>query len=1044
MTRVGEERSRASAARTRGEARLYEAVEPVLVRVPLLPVDVGRRLVRDLRGTSGDALADAVDAWAEGRVRAALAVASPDFVHALRRPNPSERERAKLRSKLVRYLIRMSTRPTPFGLFAGVATAEWATTTTIALDPEPPRARTRPDAGWLLEFVAELEARPEVRRDLSWYANPCAFVRGDRVFLPERASPAPAADSTATSVSVRATGVVRRVLRVARQPTPYAELVDEILRQPGADLQKAHTLLDQLWIQTLLLTDLRPSLLSSDPARSLLEHLATIPAAGEARRRLEAVLDHDAERDPRTWTGSPDASDDDGPSEEARSPTQVDMVWPLRSRGITRAIADDTTRAAALLLRLTPSPRGPAQLVAFRSAFEARYGPDREVSLLEVLDPNFGIGPPSRHAGTSTVDPARLAVRNKTLRTLAVDAWRERSLVVELDEATMQCLETWPVDPATAPTSLDLSVLVAAASRADVDAGRYQLVIGPNLGAAAAGRNLGRFADLLGCAPALESVARIEQQHAPERVWAEVTYVPQRLRSANVIVRPMVREYEIPVGTVPTVDRGHAIPVDELVVGVSERDLYLRWPRADAEVVPCAGHMLNAAQAPDVCRFLDELSRGGTAQISSFDWGPAWGLPFLPRVQAGRIVLCLAQWIIDADVLRSSLHLDHAERFLADLAAWRQRYQVPQHVYLAVGDNRLLLDLDDAEHATELRQEVRGLRDGGQIVLQEALPGPEHAWLPGPGGGFASELVVPLILRHPPTRSRPATRREADIAAHRVRPPGSDWLFAKLYVPACFEEDVIVGPLRDFAEATRLSGLCSGWFFLRYTDPDPHLRVRFAGTPDGLLGDLLPQLSAWANELIEDGRCTRFVLDTYERELERYGGPAGMGLAEALFCADSRAVVELLGARADGSLPLDLITVAVLTIDDLLAGLGLGVAERLAWYEENGTTTPEVGAQYRQRQRDLRALLGDADELARRPGGDLVAGALDARRPTAIDIGREIDRLAAAGALTQTKARLVRSFVHLHCNRLAARGQPVEPYALGLLRRVWHGLARSG
>jgi thiopeptide-type bacteriocin biosynthesis protein len=1038
MTLVGEARSRAGMTRPRDGDRLYDAMEPVLVRVPLLPVDVGRQLVRDLRGTSGDALADAVDAWAGGRVRAALGVASPDFVRALRRPNPSERERAKLRSKLVRYVVRMSTRPTPFGLFAGVATADWATTTTIALAPDPPRARTRPDAGWLLEFTAELEARPEIRRDLKWYANPCAFVRSDRVFLPERASPAPAADSAATSVSVRATGVVRRVLSLARQPTPYAELVDEILRQPGADMEKAHTLLDQLWIQTLLLTDLRPSLLSSDPARSVLERLATVPAAGEARRRLQAVLDHHAAQDRRTWSASPDTHDD-----ESAPPTQVDMAWPLHARGITRAIADDTTRAAELLLRLTPSPRGPAQLAAFRSAFEARYGPDREVSVLEALDPNFGIGPPSRHAAASTVDPARLAVRNKTLRTLAADAWRDRRLVVELDEATMQRLETWPLDPATAPTSLDLSVLVAAGSAVDIDAGRYQLVIGPNLGAAAAGRNLGRFADLLACAPALESVGRFEQEHAPDRLWAEVTYVPQRLRSANVTIRPLVRDYEIPVGTVPSVDGDHAIPVDELVVGVSERDLYLRWPRAGADVVPCAGHMLNSVQAPDVCRFLDELSRGGTAQISSFDWGPAWGLPFLPRVQAGRIVLCLAQWIIDADTVRSSLGLDHAERFLTDLAAWRERFQVPQHVYLAVGDNRLLLDLDDAEHASELRHELRGLRDGGQLLLQEALPGPEHAWLPGPGGGFASEFVVPLVLRQPATRSRSAPRRPAETSINRVRAPGSDWLFAKLYVPTCFEEDVIVGPLRDFAEATRLSGLSSGWFFLRYTDPEPHLRVRFAGPPDGLLSDLLPQLSAWANELMEDGRCTRFVLDTYERELERYGGPAGMALAEALFCADSRAVVELLAARADGTLPLDPITLAVLTIDDLLAGLGLDTAERLAWYEDNATTTPEVGAQYRQRQRELRALLGDANELARRPGGDLVVGALAARRPTAIDVGREIDCLVAVDTLTQPKTKLVRSFVHLHCNRLAARGEPIEPYALGLLRRVWHGLARS-
>jgi hypothetical protein len=83
---------------------------------------------------------------------------------------------------------------------------------------------------------------------------------------------------------------------------------------------------------------------------------------------------------------------------------------------------------------------------------------------------------------------------------VALTALRERQLVVEIDEEKLARLETWTPTPAAAPLSMDLSVFVVATSAADVDAGKFQVVGDPTLGASAAGRNLGRFADLLGAA----------------------------------------------------------------------------------------------------------------------------------------------------------------------------------------------------------------------------------------------------------------------------------------------------------------------------------------------------------------------------------------------------------------------------------------------------------------------------------------------------------------------------------------------------------------
>ena len=140
------------------------------------------------------------------------------------------------------------------------------------------------------------------------------------------------------------------------------------------------------------------------------------------------------------------------------------------------------------------------------------------------------------------------------------------------------------------------------------------------------------------------------------------------------------------------------------------------------------------------------------------------------------------------------------------------------------------------------------------------------------------------------------------LPADRLRPPGSEWLFVKLYYENTFEEDLIAYPLRTFAEEALASALAEEWFFIRYSDPGLHIRLRFRGEPERLIGQLLPRLCTWATGLMAEGFCQRFVFDTYDREMERYGGPAGTQLAESIFAADSRTVSELIYLIQEGVL----------------------------------------------------------------------------------------------------------------------------------------------
>jgi thiopeptide-type bacteriocin biosynthesis protein len=1044
---------------SRIELSRYEPLDFFVLRAPLLSVDFYRDLKPDLTGS----LHQCALLASEGDIRRALAAGSATLLDALSHRDRNESRRQKVYSKLLRYLIRMSSRPTPFGLFAGVALGQWGDETDIQLSAMPRLQRTRPDMGWLMNVVTHLESVPALRRHLRFVANPSALIRAGRIFLAERVSRNEA--HTPPAVSIRATEVARRTLLAARDPLPYDVLAAFLLAStPGATAEQVESLLTSLWEQTLLLTDLRPPLTGECPCRYVIGRLSEIPAAAEIRAQLEAVLEAATVWDAASQGASVDqyramVKQAAAISSFDRSPFQIDTVVGLAHPRISKLIADETARAAELLLRIGPLPRGPAYLTTYRRAFERRYGLHREVPLLELLDQNFGLGPPDRNS-SQLPSTGNTEARNQVLVDLALSALRERKIKVDLNEDVVQRLETWQLRAEYLPPSLELFVSVAAASAKALNTGDFLVVMGPNVGSASAGRNLGRFADMLdGAHDAMRRAARREEAHAPKKIWAELAYQPRFFRLGNVSIRPNIRAHEIALGVSLGGEGACQVPLDELVVGIRGDRFYLRWPAADRDVVITAGHMLNHLRAPTVCRFLSELSHDGITQLVGFNWGSASTFPVLPRVQVGRIVLALAQWRLGRESAhRLSAH--DANAFSEALIGWREDWQVPRHVYLCSGDNRLLIDLSAVAQSEQLRHAILGLREDGVVVLSEVLPGLDQAWVRDSNNQcFMTELVVPLALRldesadarlahglgRRPDHAGTLFRCHAKVASTttHVRTLGSDWLFAKLYCGRDLEDDLIAGHIRRLTERVLRAGMADTWFFLRYGDPERHVRIRFRGKPDHLLGELLPEICSWASELIETGLCQRFVLDTYDREIERFGGAAGTALAETVFAADSQLVINLMHLVQSKTTTLDRTALAVLSVDTLLESLGLDARARRDWCWTQVQSRREASREYRERGNELRPFVATPDRLRLEPGGSAVARNLDQLRTCVAEVTRQFIELETSGVLSRPLEDIVQSLIHLHLNRLLGADRSLERRILGLLWRLREGLLRA-
>jgi thiopeptide-type bacteriocin biosynthesis protein len=1016
-----------------GKRGLYEALDGFCVRAPILPIVS----TAEESQKSFDKQLNVTDAV----LRYALTIASPSLITAFERARATgdEKELGEVYGKLLRYVIRMRSRPTPFGLFAGVAMGRWGPETDLTLNGID-RIRIRPDMEWLATLVRQLEKRAAIRRNLLWVANSACFGTAGRVYLEERR-----AWDDQPGASLRATPAVLRALEGARAPISYSALVELLAASNDVkDRDHCEELLDRLWQEALLYTDLMPAPTTTEPLQHVIRKLQPIPQARTVCLRL-AVLD-EAIRCCEIAPPEKALELHQYAAAQAKlianvgppNPLQTDCSVALIGQHINQEVAHRAAKAAEVLLRLGGSPHGPTRIVQYRQKFLMRYGHHREVPLLELMSPDWGLGPLGEIKTSSAIGAADTQTRmrrSEAIQDLALRALRDRRRCVVIDEAMLARLEHKQFDVDRAPASLDLHISIIASDPKSIDEGRFKIALAPTLGIIGAGRYSGRFADLLG--PDLERLRRDaanrEQSMSSARI-VELSYLPTTLRAVNVGISPAIREYQSCYGTVSS-DDGKFVPLREIMVSVLEDHFVLRWPRGKCFVRFCAAHVIATNRAPQVVQFLLEASQDGVAQLAPFDWGACSTYPVLPRLEHQGIILCPARWRIEAPV-----HPRHpSEKDIEKhISAWRADWGVPAQVYLSAGDNRLLLDLDDPEHLNELTMEVGKLKPTESCYVEEALPGIDHAWVPGDNGTFLTDVIVSLTKNssEPPKTIAAAAQFEPPSRAQRLKVPGGDWVYLKIYVPTAAQDELLRGPLRKLCSDIAGCSQLYKWFFIRYADPEPHLRLRFHGAKEWLNREWQPALLEWARSLLERGLCDQLTLDTYAREIERYGGLASIDCAETLFHLDSVSVLQLLDYAATDRLGFDVTALAVATLDDLYSTLAPSAEAAVRWLNRAaGESRKVVGEQFREKKASLFEYAGE--RCSSQPS---LAGILQERRNKIERAGYELRRLEESSALCLSMEDLCRSLAHMHLNRLFAIGQFDEGRLLGLLARTKQSL----
>lgn len=960
----------------------------VVARIASLPAHVAVDVL-----AAGDPL-EATRAFYAGSAlaRAALAVSSPPLAAAVDEWIAGRCESAsKVALRALAYLIRMATRATPFGLFAGVDAVETGATTTLAIDDASGarRSSTRPDMTLLCELAAALEKGPH-RTRIHYRTNDAALVRGDRLYVTNvaLAHRVESRHMEQRAVSLKHTAAVAFVRKLCAEPVRYDRLVASLSERFEAPRADAEALAARLIEAGVILSELLPSPVG-DPAAYLMERFDALdaPFAGELRAALAEATSLDVEppssRSAQKYVRIANRLAALHPDPSA-GVLQVDLRTPLRGALGAHVLADAQALAESIV-RMSRAPK----LDAYRERFCERYeGADRLVPLLELTDPSLGLGWPD----DASLDERGAAERDGFVFRLACEAMRNCTEEILLEGDTFDRFLP-PLDEGCDPPALELGFALAARSTAALDSGDYRMVC--RFVSTGTLKTVGRFAHVIG--NGFEERMREVAVHAApkDEIVAEFCYGPHSPRWLNVSIRPLLVDRVIQAG-IGAPASAKDVPLDDVFVGI-ENDRFFLWSARERRRIRISEtHAVTTTNGANLCRFLALLELDGV-RLTNVDWGAAANMTYLPRLRRGRIVLSPRTWRFPRAQFGST-----ASEVRDELERLRSLWRMPRYVSLCQNDHRLLLDLDSAVTAPLFIQQA----SKDLVKFEEALDAVDGAWLPGSDGAHVAEFVLQAFA----TERRVSVRVPEPVALidRPVYGPGSSWTYVKLYLAEQATDDFITRSLAPLIRDLRARCDVDRWFFVRYRDPRHHLRVRLRAGDEALAAKIRDEIIAAAESWLAQSKIARFALDTYDPEYERYGGPAAIGAAERHFTTDSDTCAA---ALADGIAGDDeRVRAAAQTFEAMFASYGerselvLDTFARLA--------RGKLGASDRDSLRTM---------LARPSSGD---GCPDLHAALACD----------------DRAKRLRDLLHMHCNRfgLDANG---EQRVAQLLRSI--ALARE-
>lgn len=800
----------------------------------------------------------------------------------------SSKKKRNFIASMTSYINRSATRTTPFGLFSGAGLVDINKNRLNNLNNEKTKfiKHARIDLEWLINFVKYIEKK--YYPSLDFQLNSSLYIIGNRVFLPYNT------DSKTDKISINFNKPFEMVYTHLRRGDFLS--FDNLVAYLQAEYPERNKEVVELFLKTLiekefLISSLRPPLSNTDELGWVISKLNDFSAVKHYRNLLM-----DIQKDISTYQNTEIGEGivlyktivsklKSIEEIHSKSYLQVDCEIQTNSLVLVKEDLNQLEDFASFLLEISKYQKN-KYLEEFKLRFLERYGEYIDVPIYELLDETLGIGAPLNYSQPQNryITPLKNLAEKNELRDYFINKYIraiKMNTSITLDGREISSyIENKRNE--RVPKNLELNFLVKEFGN------KKKFYLGPNVGSNKAGKTFGRFAYF--SKQFLEVMKEFDDQFiasSKEEVY-ELVYLPKNIRSGNVTRDFTINHKNISLHT-NSYDRENEVKMTDILIGVEKDKLYLRNRLDNKKILVTSNNMLNPMMADNGIRLMQEVSLQDELSWSNFPWSEVYSMfSYVPQIEYKNIVIETELWKINKYVLELPNKKTKKEQFIRHFRAIKTKLKIPDVFYLQSADNRILVDINEPVYIDLI---YRKYKQQGEIMIRGIERGENLKSICN--GEKPVEVVVPFYRNlENSMEAKINTKISNNINGSNGFSPFENWLFYKIYCSNENEEEIIKF-VNYFTEELSVNLPVITTYFMRYSDPLPHIRLRIKAEKPHIF-EIAERFNHFIAPLQHSRLVSKYIIDTYYPENERYGGQELMPLAEQIFQIDSKVVVKLM------------------------------------------------------------------------------------------------------------------------------------------------------
>lgn len=662
-------------------------------------------------------------------IQEAIYLASPDLFLQLKnwqKGHINEQKKIqRIRFSFLKYLTRMSTRCTPFGLFASCTIGEFSNDkSSISLQPvNNYRKSTHFDEAFSAMVLGNLTADSQLRHKLLYYPNSSLYKIADQYRYVEYSIQENKREYVLQSV--KSTDYLEKLITSAAKGKRIATLSKELIMENFSE-DDSLAFIESLIANQILVSEIEPTVTGKTTFQRIINEnnqvlkndpvfLAFQKNSNELKQ-IEKQIGTPVEK----YETIQKSFRDFLPNLSTKHLFQVNLFSETRSAHLNQNLKDSLREAFSVLNKITP-PKPNGLLEKFKKDFTRRYG-QQEIDMTKALDPEIGIGYgierndvhpflenihfpiPKEKSQNVSWDPFDDVLLPSVITALKND--QKKIILTKKDFGNIK--ENWN------DLSPTLSSIIEIYKYNDQEKIYMNSAAGPS-----AANLLARFC--LGSEEInkyVENIIQTEEKNSPDKIFAEIVHLPQ-VRMGNILRRPTFRKYEIPYLAKSGLPKEFQIPIQDLMLSVKNDRIILRSKKLKKEIIPCHTNAYNYSLDPlPIYHFLCDLQTQNQRTAIGFQWNSLFKkFGFLPRIEYENIILAKATWNIASTDLKEFLQFEN-KKLLKKILLWREKLQLPQQVQLIEGDNKLLIDFENFD---SVQMFLKSAKTKEVILLEEFL-----------------------------------------------------------------------------------------------------------------------------------------------------------------------------------------------------------------------------------------------------------------------------------------------------------------------------------